>query len=183
VTFESLECILIVNDSLNLTNSLDRRTLRTGAEFSNRFTYRILELAWSTLCLTHSLLSLVYSVTRFRNRRLAYVASCQRDLGTWHLLYKSALLWSQDSWSSFFIRTSYKDHQVKRRCVREKFTEWSLEVWMFKFYKKCYIRRTCSSETKQKFYKHFSFVVKFMWILAECGRFRNKDLTLHIWRR
>ena len=27
---------------LSLANSLDRRTLRTGAEFSNRFAYRIL---------------------------------------------------------------------------------------------------------------------------------------------
>jgi len=41
-TFESLECILSVNDSLSLANSLDRRTLRTGAEFSNRFAYQIL---------------------------------------------------------------------------------------------------------------------------------------------
>jgi len=31
-------------DSRILANSLDRRTLRTGAEFSNRFAYRILEL-------------------------------------------------------------------------------------------------------------------------------------------
>jgi len=153
VTFASLECILSVNDSLSpLANSLDRRTLRTGAEFSNRFAYRILYLAWSTLCLTHSLLSLVYSVTRFRNWRLAHVASCQPHIGAWHRLYTSALLWSQDSWSSFFIGNSYEDHQIKRRCVREKFTELSLEVWMFKFYiKKIYIRRTCSSETKQTF--------------------------------
>ena len=152
MTFGSLKCILSVNDSLSLANSLDRRTLRIGAEFSNRFIYRILQFAWSTLCLTHSLLSLVYSVSRFRNWRLSHVASCQPDIGAWHRLYTSVLLWSQDSWSSFFIGTSYKDHQVKRRCVREKFTEWSLEVWMFKFYiKKCYIRRTCSSETKQNF--------------------------------
>jgi len=81
----------------------------------------------------------VYSVTRFRNWRLTHVASCQPDIGTWHRLYTSALLWSQDSSSSFVIGTSYKDHQEKRRRVREKFTEWSLEVWMFKFYiKKCY---------------------------------------------
>ena len=101
-------------------------------------------------CLTNSLLSLVYSVTRFRNWRLAHVASCQPDIGAWHRLYTSALLWSQDSWSSFLIGTSYKDHQVKRRCVREKFTEWSLEVWMFKFYiTKCYIRRTRYSESKR----------------------------------
>jgi len=33
---------LSVNDSLSLANSLDRRTLRTGAEFSNRFAYQIL---------------------------------------------------------------------------------------------------------------------------------------------
>ena len=51
-----------------------------------------------------------------------------------------------------FNRNHYKDQQVKRRCVREKFTEWPFEVWMFKFYiKKCYIRPTCSSETKQNF--------------------------------
>ena len=100
----------------------------------------------------------MYSVTRFRNRRLAHVASCQPDIGAWHGLYTSALLWSQDSWSWFFIGTSYKDHQVKRRCVREKFTEWSLEVWMFKFYiKKCYIRRTCSIEKRQNFYKYYLF--------------------------
>jgi len=94
----------------------------------------------------------VYSVTRFCNWRPAHVASCQPDIGTWHRVYTSALLWSQDSWSSFFIGTSYKDQHVKRRCVREKFTEWSLEVWMFKFYiKKCNIRRTCCSETKHNF--------------------------------
>ena len=34
-----------VNDSLSLANSLDRRTLRAGAEFSNRLAYRILQLA------------------------------------------------------------------------------------------------------------------------------------------
>jgi len=179
VTFESLECILSANDSLSLANSLDRRTLRTGAEFSNRFAYRILELAWSTLCLTHSLLSLVYSVTRFRNRRLAHVASCQPDIGAWHRLYTSALLRSQDSWSSLFIGTSYKDYQVKRRCVREKFTEWSLEVWMFKFYnKKCYVRCTCSSETKQIFLKHHVLSFQFVRLSVEYGRFRTTDLPI-----
>jgi len=75
----------------------------------------------------------VYSVTRFRNRRLAHVASCQPDTGAWHRLYTSALLWSQDSWLSFFTGTSYKDHQGKRRCVREKFTEWSLGWLMIAF--------------------------------------------------
>ena len=172
-----------MNDSLSLANSLDRRTLRTGAEFSNRFAYRILSLAWSTLCLTHSLLSLVYTVTRFRNRRLAHVASCQPDIGAWHRLYTSALLRSQDSWSSFFIGTSYKDHQVKRRFVRKKFTEWSLEVWMFKFYiKKCYTRRTCSSETKQNFkrYRYRIFVIEFVRISTEYSQVRTKDLPLHI---
>ena len=135
------------------------------------------------LC-AHLLLSLVYSVTRFRNRRLAHVASCQPDIGVWHRLYISALLWSQDSWLSCFIGTSYKDHQVKRRCVREKFTEWSLEVWMFKFYiKKCCIRRTCSSETKQNFKKHYVLVFKFLWILTKDGQFQAKDLPLCIWQR
>jgi len=63
-------------------------------------------------------MSLVYSVTKFHNWRLAHVASCQPDIGAWHRLYTSTLLWSQDSWSSFFIGTSYKDHQVW-----EKFTD------------------------------------------------------------
>jgi len=45
--------------------------------------------------------------------------------------FRGLLLWSQDSWSSCFIGTSYKDHRVKRRCVREKFTEWSLEVCIY----------------------------------------------------
>ena len=126
----------------------------------------------------------MYSVTRFRNKRLAHVASRRPDIGAWHLLYTSALLWSQDSWSSFFIGTSYKDHQVKRGCVREKFTERSLDVWMFKFgIKKCYNCRTCSSEMKQIFETCFLFVLMCMWILAEYGPFRPKDLPLHIWRR
>ena len=126
----------------------------------------------------------MYSVTRFHNWCLAHVASCQPDIVAWHRLYTSTLLWSQDSWSSFFIGTSYKDHQVKRRCVREKFTEWSLEVWMFKFYiKKCYIRRVCSSETKQNFKKPYLPVFKFMRISPFYGRFRTKVLTVHICRR
>jgi len=126
----------------------------------------------------------VYSVTRFRNRRLAHVAQYQPDIGAWHLLYTSALLWSQDSWSSFFIWTSYKDHQVKRRCVREKFTEWSSEVWMFKFYiKKCYIHRTCSSETKQNFSKYSSLVSTFIWNSSKYCIFRTTYLMLHVWRR
>jgi len=149
-----------VNDPLSLANSLNRRTLRTGAEFSNRFTYRILQLAWSTPCLTHSLLSLVW----FHNWRLAHVASCQPDIGAWHRLYTSALLWSQDSSSSFFIGTSYKDLQVKRCCVREKFTEWSLEVWMFKFYiKKCY----CVVHVLVKRSKTFKNPIYLFWSLCE----------------
>jgi len=126
----------------------------------------------------------LYSVTRFCNWRLAHVVSRQPDIGAWHRLYTFALLWSQDSWSSLFIGTSYKDDQVKRRCVREKFREWSLEVWVFKFYiKNCYIRRTCSSETKQNFAKSCEPIFKCMRISTYSGRFRTKDLTIHICRR
>jgi len=96
-----------------------------------------------------------------------------------------------------FIGTSYKDHQVKRRCVREKFTEWSLEVWMFKFYiQKCYIRRTFSSETKQNFQESFSTIFKYtnldvLWSVSNQGPHDPHLLTLtnrlqrhcHIYRK
>jgi len=64
--------------------------------------------------------------------------------------------------------------------VREKFTEWSLEVWMFKFYiKKCYIRRTCSSETKQ----NFNFFINLYSSSSVYGRLRTKHLPLNIRQR
>jgi len=92
---------------------------------------------------------------------------------------------SQDSWSSFFIGTSYKDHQVKLRCVREKLIEWSLEVWIFKFdIKKCYVRRrsTCSSEKKQKNSNSYVFISKITWSSGGYGRFRTKNLLIYVWR-
>ena len=126
------------------------------------------------LSVLHTHCCLWYSVTRFRNWLLAHVTSCQSDIGPWHRLYISALLWSQDSWSSFFIGTSYKDHQVKRRCVREKFTEWSLEVWMFKFYiKKCYcivhvlVKR--SKTFKNPLYLQVSANFNLLWSISNQG--------------
>ena len=52
---------------------------------------------------------------------------------------------------------------------------------MFKFYiKKYYLRRTCSSETKQNFKKPYLPIFKFMRISTFYGWFRTKDLTIHI---
>ena len=82
-----------------------------------------------------------------------------------------------------FYRNQLQRPSSKEMCVREVH-RWSSEVWMFKFYiKKCYIRRTCSSETKQNFKKPYLPVFKFMRNSSDYGRFRTKFLTTLICRR
>ena len=55
---------------------------------------------------------------------------------------------------------------------------------MFKFYiKKCYIRRTCYSETKRNLKNSYFPIYKIARGSTYYDRFRTKDLTIHFCRR